>query len=331
MKLNPIFQNGLVLAMNKPIRVFGEGTGTVSVRFLGETVCATSRQNEWCVELAPQSAGGPYEMQVELNGVSTILEDVYVGVVLLLHGQSNMAFRLEESSYPTENYRFCNPLRLFSPQKPFENDDRVSEKWVCCDETYAALFSAIGYHVGLQIAEEKGCAVGLIACHQGASVIQAWLDGDAEARLGISIPQEARYGDHTKYPKWNSAGFLYRHLVQKIAPYTLSYVLWYQGESNASVAEANVYGRLLKELIGQRRTDFADADLPFVVVQLANNRRRAGEAWSTIQAAQLSVSNEVQGVCSVISADVCEDDNIHPPTKVLLSKRIADVVLKTLA
>ena len=84
---------------------------------------------------------------------------------------------------------------------------------------------------------------------------------------------------------------------------------------------------LLKELIRLRRVDFSDPRLPFIVIQLANNQNRAGEAWSKIQASQLAIANEMQDVYSVICADVCEDDDIHPPTKAPLAERIANVIL----
>lgn len=327
MELNSIFRDGMVLAADKPIRVFGQGQGLVTVRFLGETVTAVSSGADWYVELSPRTVGGPYEMQIDLDGVNVEIKDIYVGVVLLLHGQSNMAFQLRQSAFSKEAYRYCDRVRLYSPKKALEGIAALEEKWVSCNETYAGQFSAIGYHVGIQLAEELGCAVGMISCHQGASVIQAWMDEDAEARLGIHLLPEERYRDWVKFAAWNQAGCLYRQLVLQLTPYSLSHILWYQGESNASVAEANVYGLLLKELIRLRRADFADPRLPFIVIQLANNQNRAGEAWSKIQASQLEIANEMQDVYSVICADVCEDDDIHPPTKAPLGERIANVIL----
>ena len=49
MELNSIFRDGMVLAADKPIRVFGQGQGRVTVRFLGETVTAVSHASKWCV------------------------------------------------------------------------------------------------------------------------------------------------------------------------------------------------------------------------------------------------------------------------------------------
>ena len=112
MELNSIFRDGMVLAADKPIRVFGKGEGRVTVRFLGETVTAVSSGADWYAELSPRTVGGPYEMQIDLDGVNVEIKDIYVGVVLFLHGQSNMAFQLRQSAFPKEAYRY-NQFQLF--------------------------------------------------------------------------------------------------------------------------------------------------------------------------------------------------------------------------
>ena len=330
MKLSSIFCNGMVLAANKPIRVFGTGCGQATVRFLGIEKNVVSDDGQWCVELPAMGYGGPYEMEIELDGAPQLLEDVYVGEVLLLHGQSNIQFRLGESSYPAEQYEACPRLRLFSAPKYVNGEVKSPmEGWVACTHQTAAVFSAIGYHVGLEIAKERDCAVGLIACCQGASVIQTWLSRGTERALGICIADEDRHRDHFKEPyrNWNQEGYLYEISVKPLMPYSLSYVIWYQGESNATAAEGAAYDMLLTALIEQRRRDFADADLPFVVVELAECLARAGEGWTLVQQAQNRVAGLVFGVQTVRCADVCENDNIHPPTKIYLSERIAGVIL----
>ena len=330
MELNAVFCDGMVLAANKPIRVFGTGKGRVSVRFLGSEKTQVSDTDVWTVELPAQSYGGPYEMEITLDGKTRILSDVYVGEVLLLHGQSNIQFKLSESSYPTEKYEACPLMRLFSLRRIQDMDPyRPENGWVRCTEETAGNFSAIGYHVGLQIAQERGCAVGLIGCYQGASVIQTWLPEGTEERLGISIADGDRHCDHFKtlYRQWNPEGRLYRFSVEQILPYSLTWVIWYQGESNATPAEGAVYDRLLTALVEQRRLDFDDPDLQFVIIELAECLARAGEGWTLVQKAQVKVGAEMRGVTTVPCADVCENDNIHPPTKTLLSERVANVIL----
>ena len=108
-------------------------------------------------------------------------------------------------------------------------------------------------------------------------------------------------------------------------PFSVSAVVWYQGESDASDGEAPFYRDELKLLIDTWRKDLGDASLPFVIVQIAEHSGK-GESWRVIQKAQYEIQHEVNDVKTVISADVCEKDVIHPPTKDRLSKRIADAL-----
>ena len=331
MELNLLFRNGMVLAAGKPIRIFGKGCGLARVRLLDLCAECESQGDDWMVELPPQPYGGPYTLTVELNGGMTEITDVWVGEVLLLHGQSNMKFMLEESNYPTDRYENEERLRLFSLEYPTEACPfERADGWVHCTAENAGKWSAIGYHVGLRLARELGCAVGMLAATQGASVIQSWLPEGTEERLGISLLPEQRHIDYSypAYSAWNRDGLLYHFAIEPIMPYAFTQVLWYQGESNTTEAEGAVYDRLLTALIEQRRRDFDDEALSFVVVQIADYHKRNDEGWRAVQRAQVRVGERVAGVCTVISRDVCENDNIHPATKAVLSDRICDVILK---
>jgi len=331
MKLNEIFQNGMVLAANKPIRVFGEGSGDGEVRFLNAVRTWHAENGKWCVELPAMPMGGPYEMEIMLNGERTVLTDIYLGEVILLHGQSNIQYKLRESNYPVEKYESCELVRLFTKKEMFGCEYYTAENgWVRCTASEAGHFSAIGYHVALRLAKEKGCAVGLIACSMGASVIESWMPEGVYEEMGIHLSPDEIHRDHFRPEgtvSFNEKGFLYHYLVEEIMPYSLTQVIWYQGESNATPAEGALHERLLARLIAERRRDFADETLPFTVVQLADTESRMGLGWTLVQEAQLRVGETVPNVTTVICRDVCERDNIHPPTKDLLSERIARAIL----
>ena len=330
LQLNPIIANGAVFAANKPIRIFGIGDGHVAVDFLGEHAETEGQNGTWLIKLSPRPDGGPYEMTVTLNGEAVQLTDLYVGEVLLLSGQSNMSFRMNESADLPFVNESLDTLRLFSAENVHKNGYfRPQNGWMhCSDRDVIEHCSAIGYEVGLSIAKKKGCAVGLISAAQGASVIQSWLPVGALDRLGIRFKPEELHNDHTGYPTWNGDGILYNTMIRPSVPYSLSHVIWYQGESNASVAESRRYKEMLCELIRVWRSDFVDATLPFVIVQLADTekRMRHHDGWITVQKAQAEISSEVAGVQTVVSRDVCESDDIHPPTKRFLAERIANII-----
>ena len=319
--LNPIFCDNMIMQANKPIRIFGIGDGIACVEFMGKRKTVISKEESWVIELDSVDYGGPYEIKVLLSNECVILKNVYFGDVYLLGGQSNMQFKLWESSEPKENYRGNKNVRLFTVDRMEEGEHfKTSDGWVELTEDTAPNFSAIGYYVAQELARDDR-KIGLIACYQGASVIQSWMS--KEYALVPEFKIENRFADHVWFPVWNDDGVLYENMLSKIIPYSMASVLWYQGESNASVDEANIYLDFLRALITNWRRDFKDDTLEFIIIQLADHLDRAGYAWSKIQEQQLLAQDVIPYVKTVICRDVCDNIDIHPKEKDILSKRIA--------
>ena len=321
--LNPIFNDNMIMQANKPVRFFGNGVGLVSVLFNGIKK-NFSAEGSWLIEFDSVDYGGPYSIEIMLDDKIVILENVYFGDVYLLGGQSNMQFKLWESSEKKENYKENKNVRLFTVDR-MEDGERFksSDGWVELTFDTAPDFSAIGYYVANELARDNR-KIGLVACYQGASVIQSWMS--KEYALVPEFKIENRFADHVWFPVWNDDGVLYENMLTKIMPYSMASVLWYQGESNASVDEANIYLELLRALITNWRKDFKDLELEFIIIQLADHLDRAGYAWSKIQEQQLLAQNEIPCVKTVVCRDVCDNIDIHPKEKDILSKRIAELL-----
>lgn len=331
--LSPIFSDGAVFAANRPIRLFGEGVGRVSVDFLGMHREIEATEDRWSVEFEPRPYGGPYEMTLKLDGNTTVLRDLWVGEVLICSGQSNMEFRMIESKDYPELCEPCPSLRIFHAERVDKKGTfRPMHGWKHCDtDEIIKNITAIGYETGLLLAKRMGCTIGLISASQGASVIQSWMPEDALEKIGIRFPAEELNDSHFKYPLWNPSGCLYNTMLHPWIDYTVSGVIWYQGESNTSPAESAKYKQMLAEMIRIWREDLRDPALPFTIIQIADYDKyleapQKGDAWKTVQAAQLRIQEEVENIVTVISADVCESDNIHPPTKRYVSARVADAI-----
>lgn len=324
MKLNEIFRSHMVLQANKPVRVFGTGEGTVTVSINGNTATAKA-DGDWVVELPKSDYSGPHIMKVQMNEETVVLHDIYFGDVILLAGQSNLQFRMENSTYPAEDYKGNDMLRYYCTKRPEEGQPISPEDgWVVCDTENAGHWSAIGYHVAHQLYEQKQVAIGIVACFQGGSSIQSWMPHSALAETDAYIPFEKR---HSQY-EWNKDGFNYDFIFKKLIPLSFKAVVWYQGESNRRMDEAQNYHFMLTTLINLWREDLKDETLPFIVIQIADYMNEHHEGWKTVQAAQIKISETMDNVYSVISADVCEKNDIHPPTKIHLAKRITDKLLK---
>lgn len=331
MKLNQIFTNHMVFQANKPIRVFGEGKGTVTVEFMGKTVTKTVETDKWLLEMPSHDYGGPYEMAVTLNDKSVILKDVYVGEVYLLAGQSNIEFSVQGSNYPEEQCENYPLVRAFMQDRLVPSPNIRSEHgWMLCEKEMAKFWSAIGYHAALKISKQKNIAVGMVFCYKGASVIESWLPRETALKPEYCIPFEERYLSRSteKDSPHNEAGALYNATQQKIVPYVFSAVVWYQGESNTGYGDYKIYEAQLKDLIWQWRKDFMDEKLPFLVVAISDFDSRMDDGWRKIQEIQMGIEDKLLNVISVKSADVCESFDIHPPTKIVLAERIAEILQK---
>lgn len=318
--LNEIFRSDMIVQANKPVRFFGEGDGKVEITFLGESK-TTIASGKWILEFAPLPYGGPHTAKVVLDGEETLIENIYAGDVYLLAGQSNMQIKLSQINEPVENYEGNQNVRLFTVDR-LEDEEvfHAKDGWVELTKENAGNFSALGYYVSQNLAREDR-KIGLIACYQGASVIQTWMPKEVAEREEFidATPVHGR----SVYPLWNDDGCLFEYQTSKIIPYSLSTVLWYQGEANT--AEGRKYFELLKALIESYREAFQDEKLPFIVVQLADLKGRL-DGWGRVQDDQLRAGREIENVHTVVCRDICEDNDIHPPTKRPLGKRISDLL-----
>ena len=174
--LNELFTNHAVFPHSKPIKVYGRGEGEVSVNFNGQTLKTVSKNGQWQVEFPKMECGGPYTLTAECLGKTETRDDIYIGEVILICGQSNLQFKLHESTEANEPHPDNDKLRLFVPDRLEEGEFfKTADGWVKCKAETVHNWSALGYQIANEINRKSGIAVGIIACYQGASVIQSWM------------------------------------------------------------------------------------------------------------------------------------------------------------
>lgn len=199
MKLASLFTDGCVFQRRKPICVFGEGDGRVTVEFLGAEVAADSCDGKWLVTLPAAEAGGAYEMVVRLESCAQVggtppcetivLKDILIGEVFIAAGQSNMehpVFRAvggidDAKSSKNDNIRLFTVPRKFIDDKPnwgwhFDGYEEVDTPWQKCDEENVLNFSAIGYYFAAYLQNELNIPVGIISCNWGATCVETFID-----------------------------------------------------------------------------------------------------------------------------------------------------------
>lgn len=324
MKLNMLFVDGMILQARKPIRFYGEGAGDAVIHFAGQTQSGHFDGDRWCVEFSPMEYGGPFEAIVSLNGVTTVIRDIYVGEVFLCAGQSNMEFTMQEERTPASEYASDDLLRLFTIPYPADNRAVIEPTgWMHCAPDVVDSWSALGYFIGLAARRNGAPAVGVVVCSKGASIIQSWIDEAIYEPSELALPRElCNCASHPKEWYWNDPGMLYHFMTEHALPYSYGNAVWYQGESNSSELEGNIYDKMLAMMIDNWRTVDRDPSLPFYIVQINDYTVRPDAGWKAVQAAQLRAAQWIPGVKTVICSDICEHEMIHPVTKGPLGERI---------
>jgi sialate O-acetylesterase len=138
----------------------------------------------------------------------------------------------------------------------------------------------------------------------------------------------AEYGMPPRAPWEPIAGIsgLFNGMLAPLEGLRFAGALWYQGESNAG--DAAPYANLLSSMIDDWRKRFNES-LAFLVVQLPNfGDLQAGpveSGWAAIRDAQrrVAVNDPLSGL--VVTVDVGDYLDLHPPNKLAVGRRAADV------
>ena len=185
-----LFQNGMVLQRGKAIPVWGKADAGEAVTVtLNKKKVATvaDADGRWRVDLPQMKAGGPFELKVN----DLTIDDVFIGDVWLLSGQSNIDVTIERvyPNYTDEIDNFSlDKVRLFRVQNEtsthgVKDDIRpTSINWKPLTKQNAWLFSAVGSFLGKRMFEKTGVAQGIIVNSWGGTPIEAWISADSLRR-----------------------------------------------------------------------------------------------------------------------------------------------------
>ncbi|MBQ0073804.1 MAG: sialate O-acetylesterase [Prevotella sp.] len=140
-----------------------------------------------------------------------------------------------------------------------------------------------------------------------------WLTHD-----GVQMPRQ----QSASLSLQNMASTLYNGMLNGLAPYTLSGVVWYQGESNTG--KPLEYEPMLGCLMNSWRLLFQQQDLPFTIVQLANfmapSEKPQNSGWAQLRESQHKAALKDNRAELAVAIDLGEADDIHP----LLKKDVAE-------
>lgn len=192
-----IFQSGMVLQRDKPLAIWGWAAPdeTVTVSFGGQTgTTFAADDRSWKVTLAAMEANATPQVLTVKGGNQTLtLENILVGDLWVLGGQSNMEFPIKhEVDGPLEmvsanfpQIRHINIPRLIGPEygKSFPLHYQWSDWsgshikqgfWETCSPETVGDLSAIGYVFARRIHMATQVPIGVIDTSRGGTTVEAW-------------------------------------------------------------------------------------------------------------------------------------------------------------
>lgn len=195
--LSNLFQSNMVLQRDKPINIWGwANVGEKVVVSLGgnETVATANAERRWKATLPSLPASfDPISMKVRGASKTLVLENLLIGDIWVLGGQSNMEFPLDRiengqleivsANYP--NIRILTMPALDGPElkESFPRLDEWSDwfgrhyrkgDWDVCTPEIARELSAIGYVFARRVHMAAQVPVGLIDASRGGTTVETW-------------------------------------------------------------------------------------------------------------------------------------------------------------
>ncbi len=192
-----LFQSNMVLQRDKPVAVWGWAASgeQVTVSFAGQTQTATAdKDRAWKVMLTAMPANAQAQkMTVQGKGKTLTLDNILVGDVWVLGGQSNMEAPLTDVEngqleIVSANYAGIRILtipaqngheekkgfpRLHEWSGWFSRHFRKGD-WDVCSPKIAGELSAIGYVFARRIHMASQIPIGVIDTSRGGTTVETW-------------------------------------------------------------------------------------------------------------------------------------------------------------
>lgn len=200
------FQSNMVLQRDKPMNIWGwaDPDEEVKVSFAGQEVQARAGADRaWQVTLKPVAANGSSQTMTVKGKTRTLtLENILVGDVWVLGGQSNMEFpisnvddgdlEIASANFPQMRLLTIPQGKGFASVHSFERLHEWSDwshqhyrkgDWDICSPETVRDFSAIGYIFGRRLAMATGVPIGLIDASIGGTTVETWTPEDVLRKI----------------------------------------------------------------------------------------------------------------------------------------------------
>ncbi len=352
--------NDMVIQRNEYIRIWGfanedQNGRRVNAEFAGLTGAALIENGHWLITLngSLPECTEPRPMRIYGDGVEVVIENVLVGDVYWVVGQSNIHYTVQD----IKNEKLANEagrtvrisdddlIRLnrnastdatgvWVGSIELIEDVPVRRGWQKPGHGAALLFSALGYFTAVQIYDklEGKIPIGLIE-----------FDGNG---LGLNSFCPNEVCDAQKIDKKDKDGvyrcngvvnngpsrFMYNQYMYPFQNMPISGIIWYQGESDMQGKNATQYPSRFRALITELRDrhDQINHDYPVYIIEFppiktnyfpfANVRAYMGTIPNVLKNSHLCQSSDLW-------KDMTYENNLHPYIKWEQSERMAKIIL----
>ena len=364
--VSTVFASDMVVQRGEFIRVWGwadadQNGKKVTGEFKGMFAEAIIEDGAWEITFTARleaSAEMGHTMMIYGDGVSYSFNDVLVGDVYMVIGQSNIAYGVgyhiqnvpgasqADLDYDAPIRLHCsniNPTIDYTGKGSGKNSDTVRSgaRWKKAD-AYNKIydFSALGYFFALNYAKltDNTVPLGLIEIAASGEPLGAFMSNEAaeKSRSDDYNSSTGRYmtsGVNGASP----ARYIYNDYMYAFERYAMAGIIWYQGESDLSQTNARSYLAKFTALIEHMRSthNLINKDFPVYYVEFPTIFEKpagyAGE-WHYLDVGLIrAIMGEIQRVLpnsyQIVSTDLWTDNtlpnNLHPNCKFEQGERTA--------
>lgn len=364
------FSSDMVVQRGERLRVWGWADASqngkkVSGEFMGMFSEAIIEDGQWEITFKaklPASSEMGKSMKIYTDKKEVIFENVLVGDVYFVIGQSNVAYSvanhmsvfntddkggkgaIDENALIRLNYNTLGETAGY-PKRGTEEvcvDVIHNRGWQKATMSNINNFTAIGYYFAFHLQKllDEKIPIGLIE-----------IDGNGQP-LGAFMPNEVanenktdKYDETAGYYKTagvngDAARYMYNHYINPFARYAISGVLWYQGESDFQDSTAKVYVKNFTALMTYMRSthNIINKDFPVYIMEIPSIYRKPPNVttWAYMELGKIrsimgGIPQMLKNSYISVSSDLWNDrtfwNNLHPNCKFEQAERLAKLAL----
>jgi sialate O-acetylesterase len=215
-----VFSDNMVLQQNSEANFWGKAEASSNLNVTGSWGSSANTivksDGTFLVKLKTPTAGGPYQVYLQIGDTTIIYKNVLIGEVWICSGQSNMEMPLmgwppndliTNSEVEIKNAN-NNEIRFFTVTRAVSNvkEFNCTGSWDELTPESAASFSATAYFFGKKLYEELKIPIGLIHTSWGGTPAEAWTSNEYLKTLGdfneVLDKMKNSEEEYTQYKKW---------------------------------------------------------------------------------------------------------------------------------